>query len=337
MFVKGLVFKYEFARRQGKDGTPLIGYRTMKTALGAAAAIFIASQFGLEFYVSTGIITILSIQVTRKQTVKASLVRSAACVLGLLFCFPFFELVGYHPVTIMLILLFFIPLLVWLKLNEGFVSASVVILHIFTLKQFTWSIFVNELAIIGIGVGVGLLMNLYMPKIDRELVSYQQAIEQNFAIIFKEYATYLRTNESDWDGSELIETEELLNQAKSLAIQDVENHLFRKEDRHYFYFEMREKQYELLERMLPIVSSLHHQVPQGEQIADFLEDLSNGIHPGNTAYLYLDKLKEMRQEIKKTPLPVTREEFEVRASLFYLLNEMEQYLIIKDRFGKEKT
>jgi uncharacterized membrane protein YgaE (UPF0421/DUF939 family) len=97
---------------------------------------------------------------------------------------------------------------------------------------------------------------------------------------------------------------------------------------------MREKQFELLERMLPIVSSLHLQVPQGEQIADFLEHLSDRIHPGNTAYIFLDKLKEMREEIRKTALPQTREEFEIRASLFYLLNEIERYLFIKHNLGK---
>jgi uncharacterized membrane protein YgaE (UPF0421/DUF939 family) len=125
-----------------------------------------------------------------------------------------------------------------------------------------------------------------------------------------------------------------LEKAIDLASRDVENRFGQQENTYYQYFVMREKQFELLERMLPIVSSLHLQVPQGHQIADFLEHLSNSIHSGNTAYLFLDKLREMREAIQRTALPQTREEFEIRASLFYLLREIEEYLYIKHRLGK---
>ncbi|MCG6197957.1 aromatic acid exporter family protein, partial [Anoxybacillus sp. LAT_38] len=76
------------------------------------------------------------------------------------------------------------------------------------------------------------------------------------------------------------ETERLLQQAKELAWREVENRIGRRDDTYYQYFVMREKQFELLERMLPIVSTLDVQVPQGHQIADFLERLSRAIHPG---------------------------------------------------------
>lgn len=42
----------------------------------------------------------------------------------------------------------------------------------------------------------------------------------------------------------------------------------------------------------------------------------------------------MREEIKESELPRTREEFETRASLFYLLREIENYLFIKHELGK---
>lgn len=43
-----------------------IGYRTLKTALGTALAIYIAQMLGLQNYSAAGIITILCIQVTKK-------------------------------------------------------------------------------------------------------------------------------------------------------------------------------------------------------------------------------------------------------------------------------
>ena len=64
-------------------------------------------------------------------------------------------------------------------------------------------------------------------------------------------------------------------------------------------------------------------------IADFLEVLSEAIHPGNTAHRYLKRLGDLQNQFKDEPLPTSREEFEARAQLFQLLKEMEQYLLIK--------
>lgn len=44
-----------------------IGYRTAKTAIGTALSIFIAQLAGLNNFASAGIITILCVQVTKKD------------------------------------------------------------------------------------------------------------------------------------------------------------------------------------------------------------------------------------------------------------------------------
>jgi uncharacterized membrane protein YgaE (UPF0421/DUF939 family) len=309
-----------------------IGYRTLKTAIGTAISIFIAQILDLEFYSAAGILTILSIQVTRRRSLKISLDRFVACVLGLFASSASFFILGYNPFTILVLLIILIPTFIRLKIKEGFVTSFVIILQVYTLQEISMAIIANQLQVITIGIGVALLMNAYMPNIDKMLIQYREKVEHNFSVILKEFATYLRKGETTWDGKEMVETLEILEKAKGLALQEVENHLLRNEDAYYHYFAMREKQFELLERMLPIISTLHHQVPHGERLAGFIEDLSNHIHPKNTAHLFLDKLNEIRKENKVKALPQTREEFEIRASLFYLLNEMEQYLFIKQSF-----
>lgn len=52
-----------------------IGYRTVKTALGTGAAVFIAQLLGLEFYSSAGILVILCVQNTKRKSVQVSLHR----------------------------------------------------------------------------------------------------------------------------------------------------------------------------------------------------------------------------------------------------------------------
>ncbi|WP_335872668.1 aromatic acid exporter family protein [Bacillus sp. 2205SS5-2] len=309
-----------------------IGYRTIKTAIGTAIAIMIAQWFQLDNFASAGIITILCVQNTRKKSLSASWSRFLACIVAMGFSFAFFEGIAYSPIIIGSMLLFFIPTTVALKAKEGIVTSSVIILHLYSAKQITMNIIFNELGIIIIGIGVALIMNLYMPSLDRKLIHYQKRIERNFQLIFKEIAHYLRCQQSDWKGMEITETAKLLHDAKSIAFRDVENHFLRHEDVYYLYFKMREKQFDILERILPIATSISLTVEQGKILGDFMDKLSEQIHPGNTAFLYLKELYDIKIEFEGMALPQTREEFEARAALFQFMKEMEQYLLLKSSF-----
>lgn len=311
-----------------------IGYRTIKTAIGTAISILLAQQLGLMFYSAAGIITILCIQVTRKRSLRTGWNRIMASLLGLAVGMVLFAILGYTPLALLIEILVFMPVAVRLGIQEGFVSSMVVLLHLYSSERMDAKLIANELGLLVIGVGVALLVNLYMPSLEKELKAMQRSIEQNFVKILREFSYYLRHGESNWDGHELIETTSLLDKAIQLAARDVENRLGKGDDSYYQYFVMREKQFELLERMMPIVSSLDWHVPQAHQIADFLEEMSDSVHPGNTAYRFLDRLRDMRQETKESALPQSREEFETRASLFYLLREIERYLFIKHELGK---
>ncbi|MCA1025564.1 aromatic acid exporter family protein [Cytobacillus sp. FSL W7-1323] len=310
-----------------------IGYRTVKTAVGATLAIMIAQMLGLENYVSAGILTILCVKVTKKDSLRASWDRIFACFIAIFVASLLFEILAYHPLVIGIVLLVFIPLAVMFKASDGIVTSSVIILHIYSAEQVTVGLILNEVGIIIIGVGIALLANLYMPSLDVKLKEYQVEIEQNFKLIFDEIVIYLRTNESTWDGKEITETYQLIEEAKALAFREVENHVLRNESLYYSYFKMREKQFEIIEHVLPVVTAIDENVEQAEMIADFIEDLSEHIHPGNTASLFIDKLQQMRAQFAEMPLPQTREEFEARADLLYFIKEMEEYLFIKSQFA----
>ncbi|MDF2038531.1 aromatic acid exporter family protein [Cytobacillus oceanisediminis] len=309
-----------------------IGYRTIKTAVGTSISIMIAQMLQLDNFVSAGILTILCIKVTKKKSLRASWDRFFACLMAMVFSSLFFEGIAYHPLVIGLLLLFFIPAAVMVKASDGIVTSSVIILHIYSAGEVSKELLLNELGIITVGIGVALIANLYMPSLESKLKEYRLEIEDNFKIIFDEIVKYLRTHESSWDGREITETMELIDKAKTLAFRDVENHFRRNDNLYYHYFKMREKQFEIIERVLPSVTSIALPVEQGEMIADFIEELSDHIHPGNTAIQFLEKLYRMRVSFENMELPKTREEFEARAALLHFVKEMEQYLIIKSSF-----
>ncbi|MBT2582256.1 aromatic acid exporter family protein [Planococcus sp. ISL-109] len=309
-----------------------IGYRTMKTALGAAIAIYLAQLIGLEYYVSAGILAILCIQPTKKKSVRAAFSRFVASMIAIGFAYVFFELGTYHPVMLGLMILLFIPVLVSLGFSDGFVSSAVILLHLYDAKNLTTGLFINEVLLMLIGFGTALLVNMYMPSIEKKLASYREEIESLYSSVFKEITIYLRQGESDWTGKELMEAEKLLDKAKALAYQDVENHLLRHENKYYHYFDMREQQLEIIERILPKITALPVIVGQTQLVADFLEDLSEHVHSGNTAYQYIDKLDHVKANFAAMPLPDTHEKFLAMADLNAIIQEMETYLEIKQSY-----
>lgn len=311
-----------------------IGYRTLKTAAGTPTAIWIAEILQLENAVSAGILTILCIQPTRKTSVLSAWHRIGACLLAILFSVTLFETIGYNPVSIGILLLLFIPATVKFNLTPGIVSSSVIILHLYSFERISWEIILNELGIITIGVGIALILNVYMPSLENNLRQLQKQLEINFQTILMEIAIYLREGRETWSGKELTETEKLLEEAEQLVARDVENHLLRGRHPYYEYFLMRRKQYELLRRMLPLVSQMKGTYEQSFKMGDFFAELAEAVNPGNTAQLHLKTLEKIRMAFSEDELPQTRQEFETRANLFRLLHEIEQYLVLKKTFKK---
>ena len=216
----------------------------------------------------------------------------------------------------------------------------VVVLHVYAVENANSAMFLNELYIIFIGMGIALLVNSFMPNFKQDIEIFKKEIEQKFEIILFEFAAHLRDSERNWDGKEILEVEDLINQSKSIGIQDVENHLLRKQNKDYYYLEMREDQLELLKHMMKIVaifSSSNLDVKQKEMLAEFLENLSKNVHSGDTTDISLNELEELNALIRKMDLPRTREEFEIRANLFYLTFEVKNYLNIKKKLFEKRS
>ena len=317
-----------------------MGYRTIKTAVGAGLAIWIASLLDLEFATFAGIIVIMCIEKTKKKTLITMKDKFFASFLSLFIGALFFEVLGYNPIVFSLFILLFVPILVRAHIQDGFVTSMVVVLHVYTVEDATWALFLNEIYIIFIGMGIALLVNSFMPNFKRDIENFKKEIEQKFELILFEFSAHLRDSERNWGGKEILEVEDLINQSKGIAMQDVENRLLKKRNIDYYYLEMREDQLELLKHMMTIVaivSSFSLDVKQKEMFADFLENLSRNVHSGDTTDISLKELEELSALIRKMELPKTREEFEVRANLFYLIFEMTNYLNIKKKLFAERS
>lgn len=317
-----------------------IGHRSIKMAIGAGLAIWLATLFNLEYATFAAIIVIICIEDSKMKTLLTMREKFIASLLALILGALFLELLGYHPLTFALFSLLFFPLLAKLRIQGGFLTSIVVLLHIYALEKANVAVFLNELYIILIGMGIALLVNSIMPNLQPKIDAHKKHIESKFGKILYEYAAYLKDSERTWDEKEMIEVEEVIEEAKSIAILDVENHLLRKKNKDYYYLEMREEQLILLKQMRQFVTtaaSSEAPIQQKEMIADYFNHLSENVDATDTTSESFDKLNKCMVTLRNSQLPTTREEFEVRANLFYLIFEIENYLKVKRKLFAKWT
>lgn len=186
-----------------------IGYRTLKTGIGASAAIIIANKLGLEYGVAAGIIAILTIQSTKKRSVNFALARIGACLIALSIAFLLFSILGYYEVVFGLYLLIFIPIAVRFRLEEGIVVSSVLVTHLLVERTVEKAWLLNELSLMLIGVGIAVLLNLHMPNIEKDIKRDQVYIEEKMKEILLHMAIGLRERHVT------IKEEELFSQLNS--------------------------------------------------------------------------------------------------------------------------
>ncbi|QGS69367.1 hypothetical protein CV093_16940 [Oceanobacillus sp. 143] len=316
-----------------------MGYRTLKTAVGAGLAIWIASLLDLEFATFAAIIVIMCIEKTKKKTLNTIQKKFFASLLSLFLGAVFFEVFGYNPIVF--------PSLFIVCSNPCESPYTSRFCHKYG-SCFTYLYsegcqlgYLSERTLYYFHRhGNCLASQQFYAKFKRDIETFKKKIEHKFSAILYEFSAYLRDSERNWNGKEILEVEEIINQAKSIAIQDVENHILRKLNKDYYYLEMREDQLELLKHMVKIVaivssSDLH--VEQKEMFAEFLAYLSQNVHSGDTTDSSLHKLEECMASIRETELPKTREEFEIRANLFYLIFEIENYLNIKKKLFSRRS
>nr|WP_202192216.1 aromatic acid exporter family protein [Clostridium cochlearium] len=312
-----------------------IGYRTLKTAIGSALAIIIAKWFGLQYATAAGIITILSVGKTRKKSMKIMLKRIISTLLALLISLVLFNIFGFKEIVFGVFLLIFIPLAVKFNVEEGIVVSSVLVTHLLTEKSTSLFWIINEIALMLVGVIVALIVNLYMPNTEDKIKEYQMYIEEHMKEILLKMSFTMKDGKKCFVNNVLLEElENVLDKGRKLTYINLNNNIVQKDKYYVRYMNMRKNQVESIKYMLNHFKEDFSRYEQALIMANFIEKVANSIYENNTAENLLEDLDKLREDFRKMELPKTREEFEIRASLFQFLNDMEQFLRIKNDFKK---
>ncbi|MBC1371224.1 aromatic acid exporter family protein [Listeria booriae] len=313
-----------------------IGLRTVKTAVGATLAILIAEWLGLEYAVSAGLITVLSIQNTKKGSIQLAVQRVYSTVIALTISAIFFLLLGFNAIAFGLYLLVFIPIAVRLKVTDGIVVSSVLVTHILVEQSLSLFWFTNEMLLMAVGAGIGILLNLYMPKMDIEMKQQRQKIESIMRQIFFCFAQDLKREPVYLDEKKLIkQLSAYLTEANEQSRRHFDNQLFA-DSRYYIkYIDMRTVQLRVIKQMSLSIQSVSILTNHATKMAELVEKTALSISEQNPAEDLIEDVNQILTDFRQSELPKTREEFEGRALLFQFLNDLRYLLELKRDFTQQ--
>ena len=318
--------------------------KVIKIAVGAGLAIVLAERMGLRYSASAGVITLLSIQDTKKETIRVVARRLLSFVMALAISAVGFSVFGYGPLAVCVFLLFFSAACMAFGMQEGISVNTVLMTHFLAERSMTGANIANELGLLAVGAGIGVILNLYSPGKVHLIRTSQRRIESHMKEILRKMAGQLTTGKGGDAGladgepplrSLLEELDTELKQGEKSAYEDMENKLLT-ETRYYLrYMNMRRTQAFVLGRIEGELKHLGELPSQAQPIAELMERISGGFHEYNNAVGLLEALDAVKEAMREQPLPELREEFENRAVLFQILLELEQFLEIKKKFVEE--
>jgi len=311
----------------------IFGLRTVKTALGAALAIYLSQRLGLSYAVNSGIIVILSVQTTKRKSRDLAIMRLGSTVLALTTGAIMFSLIGFTSIAFGAYVLAFIPLAAKLKFNDSIVPCSVLVSHLLAVQSVSLPWLGNEMMQMVIGAGIGFLLNLQMPSLEKKLNEDILEIEKLQKSILLNMAESLKNHQSTEKEEELFKNlEEKLKKSYELALAESENHLTKNVTYYIKYVEMRSVQFEILRYMKKYSKKIYKNTERTEMVEALTKIVADQLQELNPKDKLITELVEYKEIFKSMELPTTREDFENRASLYEYVGNLEHLIDVKRSF-----
>lgn len=307
-------------------------HRTIKLVLATVLAIAFSDYFGLAYTTSAGIIAILSVLDTRRSSMTIAGQRFISGILALAIATVLFTLFGYHLWVVALYMAIYVPLAYYLDVAVGIPPITVLVLHLYLEQSVSLSWLWNELAIFLIGAGVALVLNLYMPSKQAKIAAYHLKVEEKLKAILMKFQDFLLSGDGTNEAVLIGELDYLLEEAQHLVYLDYNNQLFQQSHYHIHYFTMRMDQSKLLRQMARNVNVCGLESREAVILAHLFYATASQLSQKNPAKTLLKDISDFRELFRQRPLPKTRDEFETRAILFQLLNDLERFIQLKVDF-----
>lgn len=318
-------------------GRRKMAIKVLKIAVGSCMAVAVAQFFELPYATSAGIVTLLTVQNTRRDTIRLAAERLLSFLLSVLLVFVCFRYIGKLEWVNYGVYIFLMVHVCYFFGWENTISVNAVMgTHYLLTPDYSLNFAASELAVIAIGTALALLMNWHMPSNLKILREDIRKAEDDMQQVLQELACYL---EGKLDGAhiwlDLDQLEQSIHRGLERAHEHAHNTL--SEEDHYYieYMEMRLQQCALLQAIRHRVWKIDGMPEQAKIISDYLRYLVPYVHEKNIPDRQSTDLQQVFDQMKQQPLPESRDEFESRAILYHVLLDLEDFLFVKKRFADQ--
>ncbi|MBQ5333474.1 MAG: hypothetical protein J6K92_09490 [Oscillospiraceae bacterium] len=309
--------------------------KIIKITAGSVIAAALAYALELDYAVSAGIICLLTIQDTRKETLRVTLKRLVSFCGVTALCAAIFGIFSFGFIQLGALLGLFLILCSILDMNEAVAMNCVIATHYFVSENISFEMIINELSLFAVGAGIGVILNIFVPSGIRNIRRIQNETDERIRTIIKRMSVYiLREDRDDYTGSCFEDTDHLLDALRREAVKYIGNSFVNEKDYFYKYVNMRIEQCIVLKRIFTDIKRLSCITVYAEPISGFLLKMSEEFAEVNDAVSLLEDLNELLSHYSAEELPKSREEFENRALLFHILCDLDLFVTLKAEFAE---
>ncbi|MDO5377437.1 MAG: aromatic acid exporter family protein [Clostridia bacterium] len=306
-------------------------FRGLKVALGASAAILIAGLMGLSYSGTAGIVTVLSILGTKRETLVLAGVRLVSFAVALGVAALSYGLLGFTLAGFAVYLFLFAVICYALNWSHSVSMMSVLVLHFLTEQSMAPAALLNEALLLLTGAACGVAVNLHLHS-DEERV--QKLLQQIDARMRR--ALVLLTRAEDAEADELLSAlEGDIRTAGVLAFANANNRLFSRSYGDIRLLDMRAQQRKVLVQLRAEIKKIPRMPPQGKAVAAFTRRMAEELGKPDGAGELLRALNALLEDMRAQSLPATRAEFEARALLYAVLLRLGDFLRLRRQYDAE--
>lgn len=310
--------------------------QVIKMAVAFFLAMTIAQFFDLQYTASAGIVGLLTIQNTRKETFQICLKRVLSFFLAFICAFIVFRFYGYSAMSFAIFLTIFIGLSFFGGLEDGIAMNAVIATHYLIEESMNFFWIQNEFGIFMIGLFSGILINLYMPsqrkKIEQSLFELDQNIKE---LLVRMSNCLLKERKQGSLYNEFESVFELVEMMTKQTYAEMNNRLVNDTKYELQYLLMRKEQVNVLKDIYDLIVRIDFVGNQALDMSDFINKMSLEYHENNDVENLKKELIVLKKHYQHDELPQTRIEFENRAMLYTILCYLEKFLDLKSVFCEQ--
>ena len=311
---------------------------SLKIGIGGSIAIYIAQAMQLDYPISAGTVTLLTLMASKWETIKLSCFRLVTLLITLVVAGIISTHVGSGWLEFGLILTLVVFISEYLGWRATISVNAVVVAHLITDQEFTPEAVENEILLVIIGIAIAVFFNLFNFNLThkRQIIANMRYTENRLQMIMTELAAYLSGKEMSRNVWEDICGLEKQIQKFSKDAEEYQANTFQSHPEYYIgYFEMRYEQCCILNNLHYEMKKIRSMPKLAELVAEFLLYLTDYVIEINAPDRQVERLKAIFADMKNEELPKTGDEFENRAMLYHILMDIEDFLFCKKRFVEE--